>query len=387
MRLLAALAIIGMLVSTSQPILCTQADEGVRGITTVADCDIAEGYDSAARPDPPRNLTLVPGVDFIDVFWESPAIDGGSPIIGYEIHRGPREDYESGFSITWTSIAYVSSSVRFYRDVDVVHGETWYYSVSASNAFNSSYLLDDAWALVGGSTPGAPVDLIAEAGGSQVNLTWSIPSDQGGTEVFTYNIYRGTSDGAEDYVTTVRYPMIDHTWPNLEVWFTDKNLTNGQRYFYRISAINTLGEGLKSNSASTIPDFAPAAVFAYGFSVVGDEVNVTLLWKHPSEQYDKVTCYVVYRQTTPGDPILKVATIDRASTSFNETLDRHSIASYRVAAIYEDGHEVFSDSAPVMGHYWEGGGSQIDLTLVAMMTVATVFILGLLLIIVYKRKR
>jgi hypothetical protein len=40
-----------------------------------------------------------------------------------------------------------------------------------------------------------------------------------------------------------------------------------------------------------------------------------------------------------------------------------------------------------MGHYWEGGGSQIDLTLVAMMTVATVFILGLLLIIVYKRKR
>jgi len=84
---------------------------------------------------------------------------------------------------------------------------------------------------------------------------------------------------------------------------------------------------------------------------------------------------------------LKVATIDRASTSFNETLDRHSIASYRVAAIYEDGHEVFSDSAPVMGHYWEGGGSQIDLTLVAMMTVATVFILGLLLIIVYKRKR
>ncbi len=385
MRVLAALVIVSAFAVIIQPLSSAMVlDSG--GVLSAAFDDAAGNLDSVSGPDPPRNLTVIPGIDFVDIHWEPPLVDGGSPILGYEVRRGLREDTEGGYSITFVLLASVSASARYFRDVDVRFGETWYYGVCAFNAVNSSQLLEDAWARVGGSVPGAPMSLTVEAGESQVNLTWVLPPDQGGTEVFTYGIYRGTADGSESRVATHRYPLSDHTFPGQGVCFTDRNLTNGQRYYYRVSAINALGEGLKSNSVTAIPDFAPVEVSAFGFLVLDDTINATVNWHHPREKHDQIINYRVYRQENLGAPLSLVSTVDSNTTSFYEIADRHFHAMYRVAAVYADGHEVFSDLAHLSGTYWEGGGSGVDPFLIAVLIVPPVSVL-LLFLFIYSHRR
>ncbi len=90
------------------------------------------------------------------------------------------------------------------------------------------------------SSPGAPTGLTAVSGGSQINLSWTAPIDEGGSPVSNYNIYRGDASGSEVLVETIG---------NLP-GFADTGLINGNRYYYQVSAVNSGGEGPLSSEAS-----------------------------------------------------------------------------------------------------------------------------------------
>ncbi len=76
-----------------------------------------------------------------------------------------------------------------------------------------------------------------------MTLKWSTPASNGGASVTNYRIYRSTASGAETLLTTV----------GSTTSFVDGNVARGTRYYYRVAAVNPLGEGAMSVEASAIP--------------------------------------------------------------------------------------------------------------------------------------
>ncbi len=93
-------------------------------------------------------------------------------------------------------------------------------------------------------TPPAPTGLKAVAGLVRVSLNWTAPASNGGSAITGYNIYREIGAGPWIYLTTVTATS-----------YLDTSLTSGQAYSYKISAVNSLGEGLKTAGMTSTPTF------------------------------------------------------------------------------------------------------------------------------------
>jgi len=73
--------------------------------------------------------------------------------------------------------------------------------------------------------------------GGTLDLSWGVD----GVATW-YNVYRSTSPGQETYLTTTS-----------KATYRDTSLVNGQRYYYKISGINSGGEGPLSSEVSAMP--------------------------------------------------------------------------------------------------------------------------------------
>jgi hypothetical protein len=87
--------------------------------------------------------------------------------------------------------------------------------------------------------PAAPTALTATGvSNSEIDLAWTAPTGA----VSSYNIYRGATSGAEA-ATPIATGITQTT-------YADKSLTQAQTYFYKVTAVNSTGEGPASNEAS-----------------------------------------------------------------------------------------------------------------------------------------
>ena len=68
-------------------------------------------------------------------------------------------------------------------------------------------------------------------------MSWKAPTSTGGSPVTAYRLYRGTASGDETYTVSVAAGTTT---------FTDTAVTKKVTYFYRITAVNAVGEGAPS---------------------------------------------------------------------------------------------------------------------------------------------
>lgn len=101
---------------------------------------------------------------------------------------------------------------------------------------------------IAGTPPGAPTGLTASAGNGQASLSWAAPVSNGGVAITSYRVYRGTASGTETLLTAGGCSGLGAV-----LSCTDTGLTNGQAYYYKVSAVNSLGEGPQSNEATATP--------------------------------------------------------------------------------------------------------------------------------------
>jgi PKD repeat protein len=101
---------------------------------------------------------------------------------------------------------------------------------------------------IAGTPPGPPQSLTAGAGNGQVSLTWTAPASNGGVNITSYRVYRGTTSGGETLITSGGCSGLGAVLTCI-----DAGLTNGQTYYYKVSAVNALGEGPQSNEANAAP--------------------------------------------------------------------------------------------------------------------------------------
>ena len=112
--------------------------------------------------------------------------------------------------------------------------------------------------------PGAPTSLTATAsGGTQIDLTWTAPADNGGRVVEGYQIEK-SDDGGTSWSVLVADTQSTGTM------YSDTTLSGGDTRHYRVSAINSIDTGAASTVANATTLSGPGVA-----SVTVDQATIT----------------------------------------------------------------------------------------------------------------
>jgi len=156
--------------------------------------------------------------------------------------------------------------------------------------------------------PGPPTGLRAVAGNGFVQLAWEPPSFDGNSSLTGYNIQRGTTDGGETFLKAIG---------NITS-YNDTNVTNGLKYHFKVTAVNSVGEGPRSvgvNATPQDPTLLPGP--PRGLKATPSDGIVSLEWSPPlTDGSSKVLTYIIYRATTAGGGTFFV---EVTNLTFNDT--------------------------------------------------------------------
>ena len=306
----------------------------------------ANGTGPASNIDDATTGTTVPsnplslfatasGSTTIDLSWNAPSRDGGSPITGYRIQVSP--NLTSG----WTNlVANTATTGTTYSDTGRAAGTTRYYRVAAINANGTGNFSNIDGATTGTAVPGAPTSLTATANGStQIDLSWTAPADNGGSPISGYRI-EVSSDGGSSWTDLVA--DTDDTNTTYE-----DRLPAGTTRHYRVSAINANGTGTASNvddatTTTTVPG-APTSLTA----TASGTSTIDLSWTAPSN--DGGSAISGYRIEVSSDGgsswIDLVADTDDTNTTYEDRFPVGTTRHYRVSAINANGTGAASNVA------------------------------------------
>jgi fibronectin type 3 domain-containing protein len=271
------------------------------------------GGGGATMPAAPTGLVATPGNAQIMLSWAA-----SSDATGYYVKRSTT----TGGSYTQVS----TQSGLSWTDTGVTNGTKYFYVVSAYNSAGQSANSAEASATPVLPAPTAPTGLAATAGNAQVSLSWNASS--GAT---SYHVKRSTTSGGE---TQISAPTSNS--------FADSELTNGTKYFYVVSAVNSGGESTNSSEVSATPS-APATPPAAptGLQATAGNAQVSLTWTASAG----AASYHVKRSTTSGGPY-NTAVASPTAANYNDTSVTNGTAySYVVSAVNAVGESANSSQA------------------------------------------
>ena len=217
--------------------------------------------ETATAPDAPTGLSATAdGQTQIDLSWTAPSDDGGANITGYRIEVSTDGSSWSDL-VTNTNSTSTSSS-----HTGLTAGSARHYRVSAINSAGTGPAsnVDNATtdSPPAATAPNAPTGLSATADGqTEIDLSWTAPSDDGGANITGYRIEVST-DGTSwsDLVTNTN---------STSTSYSHTGLTAGSARHYRVSAINSAGTGPVSNTDNATTNSAPPPTRPTGVAVTG----------------------------------------------------------------------------------------------------------------------
>ena len=285
----------------------------------------AAQYAAGNPPPPPAEPPSAPSLagitreGAVDLSWTAPTDDGGAAVAEYEVYRG-----DSAGTATLLASGVVGLA---YTDTAVAGGQTYWYQVAARNSAGLGARSNE----VSATPPAPPPDppsaptLSASAGNGSVQLGWTVPTDDGGSPVTGYQIYRGGSSGTAIPLTSVGNVLT----------YTDSGLTNGSTYWYQVAAVNAADTGPRSNEASATPQHVATAPSA-PLNLVGtaQKSGIRLTWSPPSSNGGSaVTDYRVLRGTVAGGESFLVELAGSQLAYTDSSVLRHTRYFYVVVAV------------------------------------------------------
>ena len=230
-------------------------------------------------PGAPAGLTAAPGDAKLTLAWSAPTSDGGSPVTGYNVYYATSPaDFKWAAGVTGTALALVG----------LVNGTPYYVRVTAVNKLGESQPSSVVLATPV-TVPAAPAGLTAVADNAQVTLKWDTPASDGGSPVTGYDVYVGTTAHFSG-----RAPLAKVTGNAVTV----TGLVNGTTYYFRMTAVNKVGEGPASNEVPATPQTVPGA--PAGLTATPGNSKVTLAWAAPASGGAPIRGYIIYKGTSPG---------------------------------------------------------------------------------------
>jgi fibronectin type 3 domain-containing protein len=304
-------------------------------------------------PSAPRNVSATAGDGVVHLAWDPPDSDGGSPVLRYQVRRGDAEGSEEPYREV--------EGTTTLSDTDVVNGRTYHYTVAAETAVGEGAPSPSVPATPVGS-PSVPRNVTARVGDEKVTLSWDPPESDGGSPVTGYQVLRGDAQGSESALALVE-GATEHV---------DRNVTNGQAYWYRVAAVTDVGVGDPSPSLKVTP--AARASPPQSLSVEVRGAKVILLWEPPTETGGTpVTGYVVLRGNS-SDELEEIARVGNVLTYTDTDVERGRTYFYAVAGVSGggDGHQASAAKAKVPKETEDGPGLGAALALATLTVLAVV---------------
>jgi titin len=247
----------------------------------------------------------------------------------------------------------------------VESGSTYSYYVTASNSLHEgqpSAIVD----VVPCGVPSVPLNLTIAPGDGEVVLQWSAPENEGGMPLVGYNLYTGMTLASLEFDSYIGYK---HS-------LTLGDLTNGQEYFFAVSAVNELGEGALSDHVSTVPLGLPGAPRDLITGV--SKSTVTLSWIPPEDNGGSpITGYVLLRATSPDDLDI-VTTLGVVGNYTDIGLERGNTYFYALRAVTAVGEGPLT--GPVQASVAapeEDGGAGLGLLIAIVVIIIVIAVIAL----------
>ena len=223
---------------------------------------------AAGLPGSPLNLRArADGNNAIDVSWDAPDDIGGTAITGYTVQ------WSSDGVSNWRSAGSTSASVRTFKHRGLKIGDIRYYRVAARNSGGLGLWSDPVMGQTVSGAPDAPTLQAKTLSDYEIELTWNKPRDNG-QPVTGYHL-ESSADGASGSWTRLAAPGAGDTT------YTDATLQANTKRYYRIRAMNSVGEGAWSRTVSTTTQLTPPWAPTIS-SVEADGPNaIVVTWEEP----------------------------------------------------------------------------------------------------------
>src|SRR3990172_7922309 len=302
----------------------------IASLTILSILSYAEGQSSSTVPDKPALTATVISASQVNLSWTTPS-NGGSPITGYKIEYKiiPTPG-------TYSLLVQINgNTTTTYSHTGLQSDKYYVYHILAINSVGNS-----EWsAEVIGHTeqpqnivPNPPTSLTARAvSPTQINLSWTAPTNNGGPPVTGYKI--------EEKVGTGSFTVIVTNTGNTNTSYSRTSLTTGTSYTYRIFAINSVGPSTTSNEASATPTptssiTLPSPPTNLSATKVS-QTQVNLSWNAPSDNGGSaITGYKIEEKVGTGSFTVIVANTGNTNTSYSRTgLTAGMTYTYKVSAI------------------------------------------------------
>jgi Domain of unknown function (DUF4082)/Fibronectin type III domain/Bacterial Ig domain len=189
-----------------------------------------------AAPGAPTGASAKAGANSATVSWTAPASNGGSAITNYKV-----TPYLNGTTAqSPTTVGNVTSTTVS----GLTAGSSYTFTVIAVNAVGSSPESSPSNSVVPTTLnpAGAPTGVIATPKSSGAGLTWTAPTNDGGSSITAYRI--------TPIVGGIAQPPLTTSTPATEASVT--GLTNGTAYTFKVAAITSAGPGAESEASNSV---------------------------------------------------------------------------------------------------------------------------------------
>jgi hypothetical protein len=285
----------------------------------------------AFPPEAPTVPFATGGNQQASITWTAP-FDRGSAITDYEIQ------YSSDNGVNWTTFPDGASTATSGTVIGLTNGTAYIFRVAARNANGlSNYSPASSPAVTPLAPASAPAITTAVAGDSQATLTWTTPTDNGGS-------------GISDYIVQFRTDVVGSSWQTFNdgvatgTSATVIGLTNGISYRFRVAAITGFGTGNFSVDSNAVTPLAPPAA-PTGLSGTRGNQQVTLNWTAPVNTGGRpITDYVVqFRTDVAGSTWQNFGDgISTSTTAIVTGLTNGTAYRFQVAAVTDFAPGAFS---------------------------------------------
>ena len=210
------------------------------GVMTAAAVGVPAGLATA-----PQTFVAAAGDRAATLTWSAPASNGGLPVLSYTVERSgdggsswsPETAGVIGYGYTVTGLTNLSGYMFRVAAVTAIGRGTWASMSTPVMPFRPPVSPTTP------TEPDAPTAVTTTVESGQTSIAWTAPASDGGDAISGYIVERSTNGGASWTIVTT----------TMATSFVVTGLSNGTTYIFRVTASNSVGDGLPSAMSVVTP--------------------------------------------------------------------------------------------------------------------------------------
>jgi hypothetical protein len=196
-------------------------------------------------PGAPSISSVVPGNGSASLVWTAPSNNGGDAVSGYTVTA---LNVTTNATMTDACPTTVSSAGTSCTVNGLTNGDSYVFEVAAINLAGPGVFSSTSSPEIPYTSPKAPSIASVKAGVLSALVSWTAPSNNGGSAVTGYTV--SASNVTTNTITTDACGPASDGSTSLSC--TAANLSAGDSYTFTVAAINAAGAGAFSSSSSTV---------------------------------------------------------------------------------------------------------------------------------------